>query len=204
MPVVRYFSLAHLLECKLDRDFAIQRSPIGGKGLFALKDIDIGQIITAYDGERIHYEDAERRTRTHSLREKGSDFVYDGLSVTHSVRRRINANGQVIYQPHPTGKKFDGYASIANSATNKLSNCKLLWVWDDRGRRGPTYDPTSQTMPKNRNILYHQIAFLQAKKFIPKGTEITWTYQVEIDSDETESEGEFYDRQMRQGNLNLT
>ena len=194
MPV-RYFSLAHLLQCSLDQDFAIRRSSIGGKGLFALRDIQEGQIITAYDGERIHFEDAERRTRTHALREKGSDFVYDGLAVSQSVRRRITS-GQISYEPDPTGKKYVGYASIANSAPIKQSNAKLLWVWDDRGRRPAGYNPFEQTMPKHRS-LYHQIAFLQAKRQIPKGTEITWTYQVEIDEDETESEGEFYDRQMR-------
>jgi hypothetical protein len=57
---------------RLERRYAVRGSPIHGKGVFALRPIQRGDVIVEYRGERVSSEEAARRYQ----RSRGYPFTY--------------------------------------------------------------------------------------------------------------------------------
>lgn len=169
--VPRFATLARATEGTLGETFVVARSPYG-MGLFAMRDIAKGEVISEYAGER----SAEDPRRTHALRIPESDIVIDGSSA----RRRLHRVG-MRFEPDVVGD-VRGYAALANSSLHP--NAAVRWTFDDIGQRAPGYDPRTQRSFPLWKVLPKR-PFLVASRRITRGTEITWRYQVEIDDDDT-------------------
>ena len=152
-----------------------------GKGLFAARDIERGEIITQYSGQLLHDADLGERPRTHMLRVPGTDYIWDGYAVSRSLHydrrtRKFIPDDATV-----------GFGAIANSS--RRGNATIKWYYNDIDGRPPTYDPRSQTNFPARH-LRPKVPFLVASKTILSGQEIVWKYQVELDPDETEVDTE--------------
>ena len=179
---VMYATLADSLSGQLGRDYYIAKSKYG-KGLFARHDIEAGEIICAYDGDLIQDTRSQigGRKRTHLLRIKDSEYILDGYPM--STRLKYDKNDKK-YWPEDIDEFYSGWGAIANSAmTDKDSNAKMIWLYNDRGRRPAGYNIQAQTALKDRNIIPKQ-PYLVAKEKILKDEEILWKYKnVELDED---------------------
>jgi len=77
---------------KVSRNFAVRRSPIHGKGVFALKFIAKGTRIVEYKGELISDAEADRRySRMHENSPHTMLFSVDGGLVIDATRRGNSA-----------------------------------------------------------------------------------------------------------------
>ena len=77
---------------KISRNFAVRRSPIHGRGVFALKHIPRGTRIIEYKGELISDAEADRRySRIHENSPHTMLFSVDGGLVIDATRRGNSA-----------------------------------------------------------------------------------------------------------------
>lgn len=199
-----YASEALVESGKLGREFVIVLTKYG-KGLRAARDIERGEIITAYGGELLHSFDINDLPRTHMLRVPNSDFIWDGYSVSRSLNydrmtglftpglskgsglgsASLSASASVSASASgplgPLGPPLGplGYGAIANSSLR--GNASIKWYYNDIDGR-----LDSRVRGYEGRELLPMVPFLVANKTILKESEIVWKYQVEIDPEETE------------------
>ncbi len=180
---VLYATFADSIAGQLGRDYYIAKSEYG-KGLFARHTIEESEIICAYDGDLIQDTRSQMgsRKRTHLLRVKDSEYIIDGYPM--STRLKFDKTDQK-YWPEDIDEYYKGWGAIANSSLKgKNSNAKMIWLYNDRGRRPEGYNIQAQTTFPGRNIIPKQ-PYLIANKRILAGEEILWKYKnVELDDDD--------------------
>lgn len=181
MPKIKnilYATKADTVKGFLGPDFYISRSKYG-RGLFAARDFEIGEIITSYDGDLIHDSDLGSRTRTHMLRVPGTDLIWDGYELT---KRLVYDRTTQLFYP-PSQDDDAGFGAVANSSSR--GNAKIKWFYNDLKSRPSGYNPDAQTNLPGKD-LKPKVPYLIASRPIDAGQEILWKYQVELDPDETE------------------
>ena len=141
-----------------------------------------GDILAPYDGILLKDEQVGSRVRTHMMRVPGTDYVYDGLPLSNNLvwnKKRgmyLPSNGSDVED------YFLGYAALANSAKQGKNNAKMVWMYNDRGRRAVGYNPQTQANLPNKDLIPKH-GYLVATKPIARDQEILWKYQVELDAD---------------------
>lgn len=147
-----------------------------GRGLFANKRFERGDVICAYDGRMLDVVDARKlKVKTHVMRLAGTQFAVDGWPLARALRFDP-ADGK--WWPEDPEEYELGWAFMANSSAGTGdANARTLSLIDDRAVRRADYDPELQTpLPKAMRDILPRRAYLVAEKTIRKGEEILWYY----------------------------
>ena len=149
-------------------------SALGGKGIYAAREIGTGELVTEYMGsEDFHTRSLtlqSARQHTHTLRVKeGGGRVINGLVVSQSAQRV----GGGCWSVAPQYQK--GIGAIMNSAdARKDVNVRMVWVPDDRGRS------SSRKLTRVLASILPKAAFFVAAKTIRRGDELLWWYKPKV------------------------
>lgn len=169
-----YATFCEAVSGELGRTYYLAKAEYGS-GLFAAKNLEIGQVICPYDGALLSTSQAnDGRAQTHMIRLKDTDLVVDGLPMS----RRLKYNRvQKRYWPEFIEDWDQGWACMANSSAGAVSNSKMIQVRDDRDHRQDSYDPLLQTaLPPRITNQMNPRAYLVASKPIAAHEEILWYY----------------------------
>jgi hypothetical protein len=158
---------------RLGIDWEIRDSPLGGRGGFALRCIERGEVIARYDGEIRHVSDMRScpaSEQGHALRIPEHDMVIDGYAMSQRLAPSPIREG--LWIPSSSEDAIDGWACMINSARtpNNVShvegmsslrpNCVVHWI-SQRTRREsassltlpvPVYVATT-SIPPNAELL---------------------------------------------------
>jgi hypothetical protein len=149
-------------------------SVLGGKGIYAAREIGKGELVTEYKGdEDFHTRSLTlhgARQHTHTLRVKeGGGRVINGLVVSQSAQRV----GGGCWSVAPQYQK--GIGAIMNAAdARKDVNVRMVWVPDDRGRS------SSRKLTRVLASILPKAAFFVAARTIRKGEELLWWYKPKV------------------------
>jgi len=168
----KYATYCDAVAGELGRTYYIAKST-HGKGLFANRNLAVGEVICAYDGALITTSQAnDGRPQTHMLRLKDTDFVVDGIGMSRRIRYDRLAER---YWPEYFEDWDQGWACMSRSSAGDLSNATMIQVRDDRHNREQDYDELLQSkLPPSITNQMLPRGFLVAARPIAADEEILW------------------------------
>jgi SET domain-containing protein len=125
------------IHTKLKRGLVLKKSgvPRGGIGLFTLKDIEKGELICEYKGDRVKQSEYDKTDSVYGVQLAGTDKVIDAASTQSTIGRYINdcrSTNKTKHHCPGNNTKFSvnprGRKSISIRATKKIKKNKELFV----------------------------------------------------------------------------
>ena len=139
-----------------------------GRGLFAMRDFAVNEMITVYGGELITLEEAHLRKNKHGsqshrylMRISDSDFLVDGWHFASGISEKAGKGGIFLPAEKNATQFSQGCAAMANHDTGYAANATVSFV------------PLSRA---EAFMLYPRVPTLRANRPIGKGEEIRFNY----------------------------
>lgn len=139
-----------------------------GRGLFAMRDFAINEMITVYGGELITVEEAHQRKNKHGaqshrylMRISDSDFLVDGWHYASGISEKPGKGGIFLPADKNATQYSQGCAAMANHDTGNAANATVSFV------------PLARA---EAFMLYPRVPTLRANRHVAKGEEIRFNY----------------------------
>ena len=146
----------------LEKNVVVQRSSIHRRGLFAGEDVNMGELIVEYTGERFLAKNAESRQEFHELRGIEGDYM-------------------VTFPDNWFGIDATMRGSVARFANNSCNpNCELVVEHLPGCGIEAGGDLCGDVVGFTRACI-HNILYLRAIRAIRKGDELTFQYNLNYD-----------------------